>query len=208
MTAQPGRTHPAAPDSDLRMRSVITVRPAPDREPPFDDELPATRLHAVGPWDQPLPFEAGWLDPGRFGTSPPRPGPTRDRPGADRDGHAPIRRGPNGSELRPPSMTAQQWGRRFLVAVLECAAGRRSLSQLSRHAALPVVEGLRNDAAAWGRIAPDRRPGVVRTVRACEPSESSAELSAVVQVGARYRAVAARLERTADGWRCTQLQIG
>ncbi|MDR1999224.1 MAG: Rv3235 family protein, partial [Frankiaceae bacterium] len=77
-----------------------------------------------------------------------------------------------------------------------------------RHAALPVVEGFRNDPAAWARLAPHRRPGVVRTVRASAPSESCAEFSAVVQVGPRFRAVAARLERTADGWRCTRLQIG
>ena len=34
----------------------ITVRPAPRREPPFDDELPERYLQLIGPHDRPLPF--------------------------------------------------------------------------------------------------------------------------------------------------------
>ena len=34
----------------------ITLRAAPRREPPFDDELPARHLRLIGPFDQPLPF--------------------------------------------------------------------------------------------------------------------------------------------------------
>lgn len=188
------------------MTTAITLRPAPDREPPFDDELPSRRLQLVGPWDQPLPFDP---EPNRPATGRP---PSTGSPAAT-TAPAPsraARRSPSagGAAHERGSAPAEQWGRRFLVALLECAAGRRSLAQLSRHAALPVIEGFRKDAAAWARVAPRRRPGVVRTVRAFQPSEDSAEFSAVIQVGPRFRAVAARLERTADGWRCTRLQIG
>lgn len=197
------------------MTAAITLRRAPDREPPFDDELPARSLHVVGPWDQPLPFDdvparrgtdraagaTGAAEPSGLAARASRRSATVRTGSADRVGSAESASG-------AASMPAEQWGRRFLVALLECAAGRRSLTQLSGHAALPVIEGFRNDSSAWARLAPNRRPGVVRTVRASHPSESSAEFSAVVQIGPRFRAVAARLERTADGWRCTRLQIG
>jgi hypothetical protein len=45
-------------------------------------------------------------------------------------------------------------------------------------------------------------------VRVFEPADGVAELSAVVQVGPRYRAVAARLEGRNGRWRCVRLQLG
>jgi hypothetical protein len=48
----------------------------------------------------------------------------------------------------------------------------------------------------------------IRSVRVCEPADGVAELSAVVQVGTRYRAVAARLEGLNGRWRCVRLQLG
>jgi len=52
------------------------------------------------------------------------------------------------------------------------------------------------------------QPAVVRSVRVCEPADGVAELSAVVQAGARFRAIAARLEGLDGRWRCVRLQIG
>jgi hypothetical protein len=49
MTASP----PTSPDPPI---GQITLRAAPRREPPFDDELPARHLRLIGPFDQPLPF--------------------------------------------------------------------------------------------------------------------------------------------------------
>src|SRR6266566_181210 len=43
-----------APTTDPSHR--VTVRPAPRREPPFDDEIPERHLTLVGPHDRPLPF--------------------------------------------------------------------------------------------------------------------------------------------------------
>jgi hypothetical protein len=158
----------------------LRLVPAPDREPPFDDELPPNHLRLVSRWDRQLPFED---------LAPPPPPPIPQPPA---------------SRLPDPD----QWGRRFLIALLESAAGRRPLSQLGRHTTLAVMNGLRADPGAAARLAPARRPGSVRTVRTFQPVDSVAEFSAVVQVGTRYRAVAARFEEHSDSWRCVRLQIG
>lgn len=156
--------------------------PAPDREPPFDDEVPPGRLRLISSWDRQLPFDD--IAP-----------PPAIRPYA-----VPVAP----STLPDPD----QWGRRFLIALLESAAGRRPISQLARHTSLAVITGLRADPSAIARLAPQQRPGSVRTVRSSRPEDSVAEFSAVIQVGSRYRAIAARFESYNDSWRCVRLQIG
>ena len=168
--------------------SAPTLRlvPAPDREPPFDDELPPGRLRLISSWDRQLPFE--------------------DVAPAPSVNHLPA---PAATQLgASPLPDPDQWGRRFLIALLETAAGRRPINQLSRHTTMAVLNGLRSDPAAIARLAPDRRPGSVRTVRSSRPDASVAEFSAVIQIGPRYRAVAARFESYNDSWRCVRLQIG
>lgn len=166
-------------------RSLRLVR-APDREPPFDDEIPPGHLRLVSSWDRPLPFD--------YSASP------QATPAAGRSGLI----APPASALPDPD----QWGRRFLIALLETAAGRRPMNQLARHMTLAVLTGLRGDPAAIARLAPQRRPGSLRTVRSSRPDTSVAEFSAVIQVGPRYRAVAARFEEYDNSWRCVRLQIG
>jgi Family of unknown function (DUF6459) len=162
---------------------TVRVRPAPRREPPFDDEIPPRHLYAVGPFDQQLPFE-----------QPPR----RD--------HAIPRRTVLRTDLPDPAL----WGRRLLIGIIETAGGRRPLQQLAALLSHSVAHGL---GADFERAAQLRRPhwthaATVRSVRACEPAEGVAELCATVQVGARVRAVALRLEAHDDRWRCTKLQLG
>ena len=48
----------------------------------------------------------------------------------------------------------------------------------------------------------------VRSVRACEPADDVAELSATVHAGQRVRAVAMRLEVRHGRWCCTRLVLG
>jgi hypothetical protein len=170
------------PTTDPQHR--VTVRPAPRREPPFDDEIPARHLALVGPHDRPLPFA-----------------PSRRRLTDRRDEFAmqPTGRG----QLPDPVW----FGRRLLVAILESMAGRRSPHQLAPHLSHGVFVGLLSDLER-----PARRgwpqPAVVRSIRACEPADGVAELSAVIQTGPRFRAIAARLEGLDGRWRCVRLQIG
>ena len=161
----------------------ITVRPAPPREPPFDDELPPRHLHVVGPHDQPLPFA-----------------PSRRRLTDPRDIFAvrPTGRG----ELPDP----RWFGRRLFIAALEVIAGRRSPQQLAPYLSRAVLSGLVADRtrprAGW------TQPATLRSLRVCEPADGVAEISAVIQVGPRFRAMAARLEGLDGRWRCVRLQLG
>lgn len=167
-----------------RSSGTITVRPAPRREPPFDDEIdPST---TVGPLDQPLPFD-------EWRPRLPRPRPvlrstTRARPVPD------------------PAV----WGRRLLVGIIETAGGKRPLHQLSALLSPGVATGLGVDferAAKSG--APHWTSGAaVRSMRATEPADGIAELSATLQHGLRVRAVAMRLEVRRGRWCCTRLMLG
>lgn len=165
----------------LMSAEPVVVRPAPPRDPPFDDELPAF-APAPGPHDQRLPFEV----------APVRPV------------WRPIPRRPSG--LPDPG----QWGRRLLVGLIETAAGRRPLAQLAALLSPSVSRGLGADferAAQLGERHWLHRASV-RSLRATEPADGVAEISATVQAGARVRAVALRLESYHGRWRCTRLQLG
>jgi hypothetical protein len=158
----------------------LTVRPAPRREPPFDDEVPR-RLRVVGPLDRPLPFARV--------RQPPAAIPLRGR-----------------SDLPDPA----QWGRRLLIGIVETAAGKRPLQQLAALLSPSVAHGLGADfeRAAARRRPHWIHAAAVRSVRASEPADGIAELCATVQVGPRVRAIAMRLEDRQGRWRCTRLQLG
>lgn len=175
------------PDTNVitirRAGGTIVVRPAPRREPPFDDEL-GTELAPVTRYDRPLPFER----PRRhLALQPSAPSPLR-------------------AALPDPV----QWGRRLLVGVIETAGGRRPLNQLTTLLSPSVAYGLRSDfeyAARSGR--PHwTHTASVRSMRSSEPAENIAELSATVRSGARVRAIAMRLEVRHGRWCCTRLVFG
>jgi hypothetical protein len=172
----------ADPRATDATRHRITVRPAPRREPPFDDELPPRHLRLVGPHDQPLPFA-----------------PSRRRLTDPRDLFAVQ---PTGRVQLPD---ARWFGRRLLIAMLEAIAGRRSPQQLSRYLSQAVLSGLVAERAkprGWAQ------PPTLRSMRVCEPADGVAEISAVIQTGSRFRAVAFRLEGLDGRWRCVRLQLG
>ncbi|MEP6598832.1 MAG: Rv3235 family protein [Actinomycetota bacterium] len=179
----------ARPLAEPSVRRSVTVRPAPRREPPLDDERPQRHLSLVGPYDRPLPFAM----------------PSTRRLSETRDPFAvrPTGRG----ELPDP----ESFGRRLLVGVLEALAGRRPVQQLTPHLSPSVYGGLVADLERSGRSGRARTwhsPATVRSVRVCEPADGVAELAAVVQIGTRYRAVAARFEGLDGRWRCVRLQLG
>jgi hypothetical protein len=176
-------------DQPAPLRAPVTVRLAPRREPPFDDELnaderPARHLRAVRPADPPLPFEP-W--PGRLAQP--------------RGWSAPC---PSGRAELPDPVS---WSRRLLVAMLEARAGQRPMRQLANHFSPSVHAGLMAESGQ-SRWSGDRGPAVVRSVHVCEPADGVAEVSAVIQSGARYRAIAARLEGLDGRWCCVRLQLG
>jgi hypothetical protein len=163
------------------VRRPVVVRPAPRREPPFDDELP-DRHPLCGPYDQRLPFARVPVPPAW------RPSPAR----------------PSGLPDPGP------WAQRLLVGMIETAAGRRPLHQLSSLLSPSVSHGLGADferAARRGQRHWLHRASV-RSVRAAEPAEGVAELCATVETGPRVRALALRLEEHHGRWRCTRLQLG
>ena len=171
-----GLEDPADPPAPLR---PITIRPAPVREPPFEDDLAASGVSAVRqaklPFAEPDPIQAFTpLTPPSWG-NPALPDP-------------------------------KAWMRRIMVGIIEVRAGHRSLNQLSAYLSPPVLRDLAAELPLV--FGPPGRPCAVRSVHGCIPADGVAEVSAILQTGTRFRAVAARLEASHGRWRCVRLQIG
>lgn len=176
---------PEAPDSAAAQSPTpFAVRPAPLREPPFDDEIAADST-PVACYDRRLPL-------GRT---------RRRRPPLPQQPPTPLR-----AALPDPA----QWARRLLVGIIETAGGRRPLNQLAALLSPGVAHGLRTEFEHAGRA---RRShwtsrAVVRSVRVTEPADQVAELCATVRTGERVRAIAMRLEVRHGRWCCTRLILG
>jgi hypothetical protein len=179
MTATISRDAPTQPPPRLP-----NVRPAPRREPPFDDELGPAQLQAAGPLDRRLPF-------------------------LERKNGAPLHALP-GPALPQTLPDPVGWGRRLLVGIIETAGGRRPLQQLGALLSPRVAFGLGADFERAARLNTPHwtHAATIRTVHASLPAEGVAELNATVQAGRRVRAVALRLEAQDGRWRCTKLQLG
>ena len=158
---------------------VATVRPAPHREPPFDDELARPLLRLVQSRDAVLPFPVA---------TPLPPLPTA-RP----------------AELPDPA----RWVRRLLLGLTEAAAGRRPLHQVAGLLAPSVLRDLGADLerAATHRGRHWLHSAAVRTVHVSEPAAGVAELAVTLRAGPRVRAMAVRLEARHGRWWCTRLQM-
>ncbi|HEY3738044.1 MAG TPA: Rv3235 family protein [Jatrophihabitans sp.] len=168
----------AAPPALAKPRLVLAVRTAPRREPPFDDEL-AEPLHR-GRYEQRLPL-----------------------PRAERREFEPV-------ALDPTLPDPSRWARTLLVGVAEVAGGRRALQQLGAMFSFGVSHGLGRDLDRVSMLGRKHwtAASTVRSVRAAQPVEGVAEVSATLQCGERIRAVAMRLERQQGRWKCTRLQLG
>ncbi len=178
-----------------RTGQVRILRPAPHREPPFDDELPARHLRLVGPLDQQLPFDA-------------LPCEALDADAAPRTVRAqrdPFAARPTGrDELPEPGVLA----RRLVIGMIETVTGRRPASQLRHHTSPTVQAGLARDAGRITRLGTARRPATLHSLHVTEPADGVAEVAAVLRVEDRFRALALRLEGLDGRWRCVRLQIG
>ncbi len=131
----------------------FVLQAAPSREPPFDDEPVAQQLTVVGAHDQQLPFSARQSMPARMRllTEDVDPQPSA------------------GSDLPEPGGFA----RRFAIAVIETATGRRNASQLSKHTSPGVQAGLVRDAGRIGRLGTPARPASLHSMRLAEPVRRS-----------------------------------
>lgn len=101
------------------------------------------------------------------------------------------------------------WARRMVQAVLETYDGSRSADQLTRW----VVPEVRERAHRRGQLARRRgrrahRPPVVRAVLACQPADGVCEVSAVVWVEGRVRALALRMCGVDGRWLITAWELG
>ncbi len=100
---------------------------------------------------------------------------------------------------------------RFAQAAVEVVAGQRPVLQLLRWTDEHVYADLERRAALVRQArgsSPRRVHAQVRSVHVCRPHDDSAEVSVHVRHGERSRALALRLERHRDRWRCTVLQFG
>jgi hypothetical protein len=157
----------------------VVVRPAPQREPPFDDELDGRP--AVTPYDQRLPFEIQALEY-----------------------RAPLPARPSG--LIDPSTWARRLLVGLIESAGGRRPLNQLHSLLSPSIARGL--GADFERAAQQRAPHWLHRASVGTVRASEPAEGVAELCATVDTGRRVRAIAMRLEEHQGRWRCTRLQLG
>jgi hypothetical protein len=105
------------------------------------------------------------------------------------------------------------WAGRLVQAIVEVTSGVRPVSQLVRWTTTDVYATMQRRIAHTEllsqRTASGRRVGaIVRSVHVDAPIDGVAEVSAVVQHGARSRAIALRLEGFDGRWQCTALQVG
>jgi hypothetical protein len=128
----------------------------------------------------------------------------------------PLRLVPPAGRTPPPTSSRRDllpdprpWTARLAQAIAEVLAGARSPGQLGDVASLDVLRMLERGAGRLGgdSAGPRRRP-VVRSVHVSEPCDGVAEGCAVVDTGARRRALALRLEEVRGRWRCTALHVG
>ena len=167
--------------------------PTPQAEPPYDDEVVAEAAAGLARVDGALAL----ADPPRLPASPVRPELRLVRTPAERS-----------TTGRPD---ARAWALKLAQAVTEVLAGDRPATQLLRWTTARIYADLSRRAATTAReltvVRSGRtRPKVTRVV-VCDVREGVVEASAIVDLGARTRAMAMRLEASGEHWVCTVLQM-
>lgn len=187
--------------------------PAPDWEPPYDDELALSsglggrdrRLQqVVDPLIVQGTLALSFVLPSGLDAAPSGPPELRLLPSRPEDyvdheefGPQPTAR----ADLPEPG----SWAARFVQAMAEVLAGDRPATQLVRWTSKDVYDDLVGRIRIAGTTA--TRP-VVRSVHVSEPADGVAEVAALVRRGLRCSAVAFRLEGLDGRWQCTALELG
>jgi hypothetical protein len=226
--AGPADAEPA--DTELAEACDLRRVPVPLCEPPFEDETgdarsgPAVRQETLAlafalPTGLPVsPVEPTGLAHGshrRLQLVPPlesKPARTPARKSAKRKRTPEDDFGPRHTP-RADLPEPKPWAGRLVQAIVEVTSGVRPVSQLVRWTTTDVYATMQRRIAhselLSQRAAGGRRVGaIVRSIHIDEPRDGVAEVCAVVQHGARCRAIALRLEGFDGRWQCTALQVG
>ena len=179
-------------------RPSISLRPAPQCEPPFDDELePAV-------WATAHQLALDWR-----ALKPPEPPPAPP----------PVHR----SVVAGASHEAKLAVNRFVRLCVEVFNGHRPPHHL-RHVSLPAdaanvvaqaqsavrrIAANRKAARSPARHHPPRRPPAVAVIRLrlCEPRPGAVEAAVALVTGERTYALALRMELHQDSWAATTLRL-
>lgn len=184
---------PVPTDPTLRSGATWRVEAAPVREPRFDDEQARRHLTLVHASAPTLPFSGQETVVSLMHQR--GAGAAADYFDAQ----------PTGREGLPD---VERFGRQLFTGLLEVLAGRRAPNQLAPLTSAGIYAGIVRDAMGNDRLGCAGRRPTLQSMRVSEPADGVAELSAVVRVGIRCRAVAARVEGLDGRWRCVRLQIG
>ena len=196
--------------------SAIRLRPVPQYDPPFDDEL-SSEIWA--PAHQ-LAFD--WAARRRSAQVTPTLPPRRDhQPPPEAPPEAPAAGPGSATVFAGASGDAKLAVRRFVGMCVEVLNGYRPPAHL-RRLALPIeaadvvaeaVSGARRVADLRRRIRGDGRrptrpgPVAVLRLRLCEPRPGAVEAAVLLVTGERTWAMAVRLELHQQNWAATVLRL-
>ena len=204
----PGRERPL-PDA-VALPSRL---PLPAAGPSFDDQVGPDLAPLPAPLRAALPATGPGRAHSRPGSPADRPGPaggtSSPKPaGAERDG-TPSAAGAGAAPAREPG--GGEWASQFAQALAEALAGSRP----SRQIAPWTTEHARRRIRQLGPLLQAGSRPVVRRVLTSAPCAGVVEMTVIVGVGTRTRAIAVRLERARRdpagparprGWVCTVIE--
>lgn len=183
-----GQVGPPATGTAPAAAPAMQLRPAPALEPPYDDEMPEGSV-GMDPLTAQLPFES---DP-----EPEDPEIVRLR---RISAHAAA-----ASAARQELPDAGAHAERVIRAVIEVINRQRPVQQLIPHMT-PHIYTQVGQLQRYVRreMGPAKAPqAALRRVIVGQPTESSAEITAVIAMGRRIHAAAIRMEAIAGRWQLT-----
>jgi len=199
----PGFGRPRARPRPLPDAVAVRMLAIPDSAPPYDDELgaggrlrlardagprgcdAAGGLLGPGPGQPPGPGRRPGDEqlPGEGPGAGPQPGP-RDGPPEPRPARAP-------GQARSPGQAQPSWPSKFAQVLAETLAGSRPPRQIEPW----TTERARRHIQRLGpMLAAGERPRVKRVVT-FRPTSDAVEMTVIVSIGPKVRAIAVRLER-------------
>lgn len=98
------------------------------------------------------------------------------------------------------------WSQQLAIGIAEVLIGDRPAFQLIRYLAFDVYCSVEKQAVKH-KVAAKRVRPLLRCVQISKVNETVVNASAVIQKGARGRAIAMRLVAESDRWRCTELLV-